>query len=76
MSYIFADCNVFRLKLLPRVLRGISELTTETSILGVKIAMPICIAPTACQKMAHLDGEIATVKGGTLILIMDIVGRE
>ncbi|XP_062514904.1 LOW QUALITY PROTEIN: 2-Hydroxyacid oxidase 1-like [Corticium candelabrum] len=51
-----------RLKLLPRVLRGISELTAETSILGVKIAMPICIAPTAFHKMAHLDGEIATVK--------------
>jgi (S)-2-hydroxy-acid oxidase len=35
----------------------------STTILGEKIDFPICVAPTAMQKMAHPDGEIATAKG-------------
>lgn len=27
------------------------------------MAMPIAIAPTAMQRMAHPDGEVATAKG-------------
>jgi hypothetical protein len=29
-----------------------------TSVLGFKISMPIMIAPTAMQKMAHPDGIV------------------
>lgn len=35
---------------------------TETTVLGEKVASPICIAPTAMQRMAHNDGECATSK--------------
>ena len=35
----------------------------STSILGDKIDFPICVAPTAVQKLAHPDGEIASAKG-------------
>ena len=35
----------------------------STTILGDKIDFPICISPTAVQKLAHPDGEIATAKG-------------
>jgi len=51
-----------RLRLMPRVLVDVSKISTETTIMGVKVSSPICIAPTAMQKMAHPDGEIATCK--------------
>jgi isopentenyl diphosphate isomerase/L-lactate dehydrogenase-like FMN-dependent dehydrogenase len=52
-----------RLRLLPRVLRDVSHCTIDTSILGDKISMPICISPTAYQKIVHPDGEIAMARG-------------
>jgi (S)-2-hydroxy-acid oxidase len=51
-----------RLRLLPRVLRDVSHCTIDTSILGDKISMPICISPTAYQKIVHPDGEIAMAR--------------
>eukprot|EP00054_Salpingoeca_dolichothecata_P038211 m.13199 g.13199 ORF g.13199 m.13199 type:complete len:371 (-) comp8330_c0_seq1:78-1190(-) len=51
-----------RYRLRPRILRNVSVLNTETTILGQKIATPICIAPTAMQRMAHPDGETATAR--------------
>ena len=35
----------------------------STTILGEKVTLPIGIAPTATQKLAHPDGEQATAKG-------------
>ena len=52
-----------RLRLRPRVLRDVSRVSTETTLLGRRIAFPICAAPTGIQRMAHPDGEIATAKG-------------
>ena len=37
----------------------------STTILGQKVTLPIGIAPTATQKLAHPDGEQATAKGNT-----------
>lgn len=51
-----------RLRLMPKILIDVSKVTTETTILGTKVASPICIAPTAMQRMAHTEGEIATAK--------------
>jgi (S)-2-hydroxy-acid oxidase len=51
-----------RLRLMPRILIDVSKITTETTILGARIPSPICIAPTAMQRMAHSDGEVATSK--------------
>ena len=56
----------YRLRLRPRVLRDVSTIDMSTTILGEKIDFPICVAPTAMQKMAHPDGEIATAKGSSL----------
>lgn len=33
------------------------------SVLGLDLAMPIAIAPTAMHRMAHSDGELATARG-------------
>ncbi|XP_003215389.1 2-Hydroxyacid oxidase 1 isoform X1 [Anolis carolinensis] len=51
-----------RLKLYPRMLKDVSSLDLSTSVLGQKVSMPICVAATAMQCMAHADGEIATVR--------------
>ncbi|NXC65466.1 HAOX1 oxidase, partial [Anhinga anhinga] len=51
-----------RWKLYPRVLRDVSVMDLSTSVLGQKISMPVCVAATAMQRMAHADGETATAK--------------
>ncbi|KAJ1425269.1 FMN-dependent dehydrogenase-domain-containing protein, partial [Ochromonadaceae sp. CCMP2298] len=51
-----------RLRLMPRILVDVSDISTKTSVLGVNIDSPICVAPTAMQKMAHPDGEVGTSK--------------
>jgi len=51
-----------RLRLLPRVLIDVSKINMETTILGERVSSPICLAPTAMQRMAHADGECATAK--------------
>lgn len=51
---------------MPRVLRGVQDRSMSTTVLGFKVSAPVGIAPTAMQKMAHEDGEIATAKGITI----------
>lgn len=51
-----------RLRLLPKVLVDVTKVDTTTTVLGERVSSPICIAPTAMQKMAHPDGECATSK--------------
>ena len=40
----------------------VSNRNMKTTVLGNEISMPIGIAPTAMQRMAHQDGECATAK--------------
>jgi isopentenyl diphosphate isomerase/L-lactate dehydrogenase-like FMN-dependent dehydrogenase len=54
-----------RYKILPRVLVDVSTFDTTTELLGEKIDMPICIAPTAMHKLAHFNGEIETAKAAS-----------
>ena len=35
----------------------------STTVLGRRVAMPVLVAPTAFQRMAHPDGELATARG-------------
>ena len=57
---IFISC---RYRLRPKLLRDVSRRDLRTTILGQEIAFPIAVAPTAMQRMAHSDGEVATAKG-------------
>ncbi|KAH9287738.1 hypothetical protein KI387_031855 [Taxus chinensis] len=58
--------NAFeRIRFRPRVLVDVSKIDTSTTVLGFKISMPIMIAPTAMQKMAHPDGELATARAAS-----------
>jgi 4-hydroxymandelate oxidase len=62
-----------RIPLRYRVLRDISRRTTATSVLGHDLSMPVIVAPTAFHKLAHPDGEVATVRAagqaGTLMIL-------
>jgi isopentenyl diphosphate isomerase/L-lactate dehydrogenase-like FMN-dependent dehydrogenase len=51
----------FRLR--PRVLVDVSEVSTETTVLGTPVAMPALVAPMAFQAIAHEEGEIAMARG-------------
>lgn len=48
---------VWKYRFRPRILIDVSKIDMTTTILGFKISMPIMIAPTAMQKMAHPEGK-------------------
>ncbi|MEX2323531.1 MAG: alpha-hydroxy acid oxidase [Acidimicrobiia bacterium] len=62
-----------RVRLLPRVLRDVSQLSTETTVLGTPMAAPILIAPMAAQRLAHADGEVGMARAaaatGTVMVV-------
>lgn len=58
------NCSAFsRLLLKWRCLRGVSSVDMRTTVQGVGISSPICVAPTAMQRMAHPQGEVAMARG-------------
>ncbi|ESR62954.1 hypothetical protein CICLE_v10015533mg [Citrus x clementina] len=58
--------NAFsRILFRPRILRDVSKIDMTTTVLGFNISMPIMIAPTAFQKMAHPEGECATARAAS-----------
>jgi isopentenyl diphosphate isomerase/L-lactate dehydrogenase-like FMN-dependent dehydrogenase len=41
----------------------VSKVDTKTTLLGHTVGSPICIAPTAMQRLANDAGEKATARG-------------
>lgn len=52
-----------RLRLRPRIMRDVSKVNIATKVLGIPVSSPICVAPTAMQKMACHEGEMDTARG-------------
>jgi 4-hydroxymandelate oxidase len=56
-----------------RVLVDVARRDLATAVLGQRIAMPILVAPTAFHRLAHEDGELASVRGagdaGTIFVL-------
>ena len=52
-----------RYRLRPRVLVDVSSVTTETTVLGTTVSMPVLVAPMAFQQIAHEEGEVAMARG-------------
>jgi L-lactate dehydrogenase (cytochrome) len=46
----------------PRVLRGVSDISTSAPILGVTAAYPLVLAPTGFTRIADPDGELAVAR--------------
>jgi isopentenyl diphosphate isomerase/L-lactate dehydrogenase-like FMN-dependent dehydrogenase len=51
-----------RRQLRPRMLVDVSSVSTATTLLGREVSMPLLVAPTAFQRLAHPDGELATAR--------------
>src|SRR5690349_7080002 len=62
-----------RLALRYRVLVDVSKRSTATTVFGTPIDLPVLIAPTAFQRLACDDGEIATARAaaasGTVMIL-------
>jgi 4-hydroxymandelate oxidase len=65
-----------RYRLRPRVLVDVTSVTTETTVLGTPVSMPVLVAPMAFHQIAHEEGELATAKGaaaaGTLMCVSTV----
>ena len=55
-----------RYHLVPKVLVDVSEISTTTTVLGEEVMVPVIIAPTAVQRLASLEGELATARAAAL----------
>lgn len=57
----------------PRVLKGVDNPDLKTSILGIKISLPVIMAPCAAHGLAHVSAEKGTARGvaeaGTIMSI-------
>lgn len=51
-----------RYAFIPRVLTNVSTVNTATRLLGAELGLPVLLAPTAFQRLAHPEGELATVR--------------
>jgi isopentenyl diphosphate isomerase/L-lactate dehydrogenase-like FMN-dependent dehydrogenase len=51
-----------RWELRPRVLVDVDEVSTATRVLGTEISLPLLVAPTAFQRLAHADAEAGTAR--------------
>ena len=64
----------FRLRY--RVLVDVSSVSTETTVLGTPVSMPVLVAPMAFQQIAHEEGEVAMARGagaaGTLMCVSTV----
>jgi 4-hydroxymandelate oxidase len=51
-----------RISLKYKVLVDVRTRRLETTVLGERLALPVIVAPTAFHRLAHPDGELATVR--------------
>jgi 4-hydroxymandelate oxidase len=54
-----------RYRLRPRIFHGGATPDLTTEVLGTRLAMPVIVAPTAYQQVAHAEGEVETARGVT-----------
>ncbi|XP_077560746.1 2-Hydroxyacid oxidase 1-like [Haemaphysalis longicornis] len=62
-----------RWRFLPKVLAGVSENTTQVTLLGRTVTMPVGISPSAAHKVVHPDAELgvarAAKEAGTVMIV-------
>ncbi|MEE3327376.1 MAG: alpha-hydroxy acid oxidase [Myxococcota bacterium] len=51
-----------KIELRPRVLRDVSSIKTETTLLGRPLSYPLVLAPTGFTRIAHSEGELAAAR--------------
>ncbi len=59
-----ANLEAFRRRrLVPRMLRDISQRSLATTVLGTELPAPVLLAPVGVQTIVHPDGELASARG-------------
>ncbi|HZC30505.1 MAG TPA: alpha-hydroxy acid oxidase [Gaiellaceae bacterium] len=63
----------------PRTLVDVTDVTTETTLLGTPVAMPLGVAPFAMQGLIDPEGEVATTRAaaaaGALMCVSTLTTR-
>ncbi len=54
-----------RIRVYPRVFRGVGQRDLHTTILGMPVATPVMVAPVALIGMLHPDGEVPVVRAAS-----------
>lgn len=64
----------------PHVLRDVTAVDLTTTVLGSPLSMPVAVAPTTLQRLAHPDGELAmaraTAAAGSLMVVSSNAGTR
>ncbi len=63
-------------RFLPRVLRDVRRVDPSTTLLGVGLPTPVGIAPTAMQRAAHPEGEVAMARGAAAAGALHVVSSN
>jgi L-lactate dehydrogenase (cytochrome) len=65
---IDANAEAFRRRrIVPRILRNVSERDLSTTVLGTAMPAPLLLAPIGVQKIVHEDGELATARAAAAV---------
>jgi len=56
-----------RRRLVPRMLRDVSERDLSTTLLGTAMPAPLMLAPIGVQRVLHEDGELATARAAAAV---------
>jgi isopentenyl diphosphate isomerase/L-lactate dehydrogenase-like FMN-dependent dehydrogenase len=74
------DAAFGRWRLRPRMLVDVGSVTTATTVLSRDVSMPVLVAPTAFQRLAHPDGDLAVARGaaaaGTVMCLSTLGGAS
>ena len=63
-----ANLEAFRRwRIVPRMLRDVSEVKLSTTILGTPAAAPVLLAPIGVQTIVHPDGELASARAAAAL---------
>ena len=69
-----------RLRLRPHVLTGITAPDLSTTVLGMRLGLPVAVAPMALQGLAHPEGDVATARAagdvGTAMILATLASRS
>lgn len=67
-STVRANREAFdRWRLVPRMLRDVSQRDTSTEILGTRWPAPVMLAPVGVQGIIHPEGEVATARAAAAL---------
>ena len=61
-TYRANESDFQKIRLRQRILVNMENRSTETTMIGQKVAMPVAIAPTGLTGMQHADGEILAAR--------------